>query len=44
MKTTQRNDDRFARFEAVCQGVAFFLIVVVSPAYGLWSLSNLPVI
>jgi len=39
-----RNQDWSTRFEAVCYTVAFFLIAVASPIYGILSLNNLPIV
>ncbi|MGI9341789.1 MAG: hypothetical protein ACR2QV_03000 [Gammaproteobacteria bacterium] len=39
-----RNQDWSKRFEAVCYTVAFFVIAVASPIYGILSLNNLPIV
>ena len=44
MNTSTRNRDRSGRFESMCYIVTYVIIGVVSPAYGLWTLTNYPVI
>lgn len=38
------NHNWSTRFEAVCYTIAFFVIAVASPIYGILSLNNLPIV
>jgi len=44
MSTFNRKSTWSDKFESVCMTVAFFVIGVASPAYGVWSLNNLPIV
>ncbi|MFW2404437.1 MAG: hypothetical protein ACN4GT_06690 [Gammaproteobacteria bacterium] len=44
MNTFNRKSTWSDKFESVCTTVTFFVICVASPAYGVWSLNDLPVL
>lgn len=44
MNTESRKNDRLTKIEGALLAVGYFLILIVSPVYGIWSLNYLPVV